>query len=158
MVLTRAESDAIDRAFYGYSQEYLDSVNKGADELRAIIEARGPPPIWYPCDSDSEFEDTNGAPMSPPQSPKDEDVLDISAKAWDRRIWTDLCKGIEPRHTGFDNFETWRSHMIAEHAKKNPPTSTSLRKPDVIKKPSSQPVLTASTRLVVIILQPCSSR
>ena len=153
MVLSRTESDALDRLFGGYSQEYLDRVHEDADKLRAIIAARGPPPIWYPCDSDSDFEDTNGAPISPPQSPKDEDVLDISVRAWDRRVWSDLSQGIEPRDTGFNNFETWRSHMISEHAKKRIlPNSTSMKKPDVIKKSSSRPVLKASDRLVVINL------
>lgn len=156
MPLTRAESDAIDRLF-GESQENLDRLHKDAEEVRARIEARGPPPIWYPCDSDSDLEDTNGAPMSPPQSPKDDNVLDISVKAWDRRIWTDLSQGIEPRDTGFNKFETWRSHMISEHAKRILPTFTSLQKPEVIKKPSSRPVVIASDRLVSMNLQTCSS-
>lgn len=147
MVLNRAESDAMHRLL-GYSQDYLDRVHKDADELRAKIEARGPPPIWYPCDSDSDFEDNSGAPMSPPQSPKDENVLDISAKAWHRRKWIDLSQGIEPRDTGFNNFETWRSHVISEHAKKPLPTSTLLKKSEVIKKSSTQAVLRPSHRLV----------
>ena len=51
-------------------------------------------PTWYPYDSDSDLEDINGAPMSPSQSPKD-DVLDLSARALDRRKWSDLARGIE---------------------------------------------------------------
>lgn len=75
----RAESDAIHRLL-GYSQDYLDRVHKDADAIRARIGSRDSQPLWYPCDSDSDLENIDDAPMSPPQSPKD-DVLDISMKA-----------------------------------------------------------------------------
>ena len=159
MVLTREESDAIDRTFDGVSQEFLDKVHEHAEKLRAVIEARGPPPIWHPFDdTDSEFDDVDGAPMSPPPSPKDENVLDLSRNAWIRRKYIDLSQRIFPEDTGFDKYETWRSHEISEHAKRNPPPSTSSGKPDVIKKSSSQPVFIASNRLVYANLCPCSSR
>ena len=176
MVLTREQSDAIDRLFYGDSQEYLDRVREHAESLRAVIAARGPPPIWYPpSDSDTEFSDADRAPMSPPPSPKqpkDENVLDLSEKAWDRRIWIDLSRGIEPRDTGFNNYEKWRTHMISEHAKRNLPSPASsgasnasseiphvmmedenmedVMMEDVMMETSSQPVVTTPKRLVLI--------
>lgn len=131
--LTREQSDAIQRLFYGRSQEYLDRVHENADSLRAFLAARGPPPIWYPLsDSDTEFSDADGAPMSPPPSPKeprDENVLDLSEKAWVRRKWIDLSQGIEARDSGFNNYETWRNHMISEHAKRNLPSPASSQTP-----------------------------
>lgn len=158
MVTAREESDAWSRLIFGHSQEYLDKVHEHADRIRAVIEARGPPPIWHPFeDSDSEFDDVEGAPMSPPPSPKDENVLDLSEKAWIRRKYIDLSQRIFPEDTGFDKYETWRSHEISEHAKRNPPPATSSGKPDVIQKPSSPPLLTASNRLVYANLRPCSS-
>lgn len=134
MSFDRAESDAIHRLL-GYSQDYLDGVRKGADELRTRIEARDPQPTWYPCDSDSDLENIDGAPMSPPQSPKD-GVPDISVRAWDRRKWSDLARGIEPRDTGFDKFHTWRSYVISQNIQDENvlPSSTSFQKPKGIEK------------------------
>lgn len=151
MSVARTESDAIHKLL-GYSQDYLDCVHKDADELRASIQARDFQPVWYPCDSDSDLEDIDGAPMSPPQSPKD-DVLDISVRAWDRRKWSDLARGIEPKDTGFDKFHTWRSHVISEHMQNVLPTSTSLQKPKGIKIPSSTSFIIGSQRSVFHILQ-----
>ena len=143
MSWNREAYDAFHRLL-GYSQENLNHVHKAADEYRARLDARGPQPPWEPAESDSEFSDTDGAPRSPPQSPKG-DGPDLSMVAWDRRKWSDLSLGIEPRDSGFDNFETWRCHVLSEHAQKVLPTSTSLQKSGVRKKPR-RPAVTISER------------
>lgn len=169
MVSTRGAFDAVQKLFFGRSQEYLDELHRVAEKYRTIFEARGPPPIWYPpSDSGTEFEDADGAPMSPPSSPRqprDENVLDLSEKAWERRVWIDISQGIEPRDTGFIQYETWRSHMISEHAMNIMPSPASsvtanvmmedeimedMIMEDATMKTSSQPVLTASKRQVFI--------
>ena len=71
--------------------------------------------------------------MSPPASPRGERP-DLSIKAWDRRKWSDLSQGIEARDSGFDNYQTWRSQMMAEHASKVLPTISPPEKPDIRKK------------------------
>ena len=80
----------------------------------------------------------------PPQSPKG-DGPDLSQKAWARRIYSDLSIGIQTDETGFNNFETWRSHTISEHAKRVVPDSTSLEKSG-IRKRQRRPTLVPSER------------
>lgn len=109
----------------GYSQEYLDSVHKGADEYRAMLAKRGTQPPWEPAESDTESE--AGALLSPPPSPKG-DGPDLSRAAWGRRIFSDLAQQIESRDRGFDSYERWRSHLIAEHVTKVSPSTRASQK------------------------------
>ena len=101
----RAAADAFD-ILRGYTQEYLDEVHKRADDYRAFLDARGPQPPWEPAESDSDFSEPDGAPLSPPTSPKSEGP-DLSKGAWGRRMLADLARGIETRDSGFDKYETW---------------------------------------------------
>lgn len=124
MAWDRAAHDAFN-LMLGESQERIDLVHKIADEFRAAREAQGPQRDWEGPGSDSDSD----APITPPQSPRREgDGPDISWRAWDRRKWVDISRGIEPKDTGFDKYETWRVHMLSEHAKK------------VVPKPISPPV------------------
>jgi hypothetical protein len=54
----RAAYDAFDRLL-GYSQEYLDSVHKGAEEYKAMLAARRPQIAWEPLESDSDLDDAH---------------------------------------------------------------------------------------------------
>lgn len=129
MAGSRKEADAI-RVLLGWSQEYLDEVHDAAD---AIIAARGPQPFWEPASSDSDFSDSGGNLLTPPGSPKG-DGLDLSMKAWDRRKWSDLARGIELGDSGFHNYKTWRSHIISEHETKVLSTVISSQRSGVRKK------------------------
>lgn len=125
----RMESDAFHTLFLGYSQEYLDGIHKAADERKARF--RLPEdfqPICYPYDSDSDFEDIDGAPMSPPRSPKEVKMIDVSVSAWNRRKLSDLAQGIETRDTGFDNYHLWQSCAVAEQWESVWAASKSLQK------------------------------
>ena len=124
----RAAYDAFDRQL-GYSQEYLDRVHKGAEEYRAVLDARGSQ-LWEPAESDTDLDDAHLAPLSPPPSPRG-DRPDLSEGAWGRRILADLSRGIEVRDSGFDNFEKWRSQMISEHVQKILPTPCPSKKSNV---------------------------
>jgi len=99
----RAAHDAFHRLL-GYTQEYLDAVHKGADEYRAMLDARGPQLPYEPASSDSEYDDSHLAPLSPPPSPRREEP-DLSESAWLRWRPADLARGIEPK----DSYEKWRS-------------------------------------------------
>ena len=133
MPTKREEYDAF-RVLLGESQERLDEIHKLADEYRARI---GPPVRWEPGSSDSDL-DTDHVPLTPPESPKREDHFsngpDLSIKAWNRRKWSDLSIGIETRDSGFDDFETWRAHVISEYHAKALPIPTSIHKTGVCKK------------------------
>ena len=144
----RAADDAFKRLL-GYSQERLDRIHKAADERRAMLEARDPQPSFEWVDSDSDFDDADRALLSPPPSPKG-DGPDLSITAWDRRKWSDLARGIETRDSGFDNFETWRCHVISEHAQKVLPISTPSKKSGVRK--NRRPAVIVSERQVQVDL------
>lgn len=124
-----ATSDAFDRLL-GYSQTYLDRVHKAAKEYRDMLDARGPQPPWEPAESDSDFSDAAGAPPSPPPSPRPEGP-NLSRGAWSRRILADLAKRIEPRDSGFDNYDRWRSQMMSEYSQKVPSTLEQQAHPTV---------------------------
>ena len=69
----RAADDAFHRLL-GYSQEYLDRVHEGVDEYRAAHAAQiaSAPDAWTDLESDSDYDDAHGAPLSPPLTPKGE--------------------------------------------------------------------------------------
>lgn len=138
------EGDGFCRVFLGYTQEELDYIHEGADRLRAII---GSPKPWYPYETDLDSSDGEDAPMSPPQSPRDEDVLDISYKGWDRQKWYDRSMGLDPKDTGNDKFETWRARAISEHAKRHSPNATSWKITNQIQTPSSTTSLKSTNEM-----------
>ena len=150
----RMESDAFHRLL-GYSQEYLDRIHKLADERRASFRLHKDfQPICYPYDSDSDFEDDDGAPMTPPRSPKEVKMIDVSESAWNRRKLSDLARGIEPRDSGFDNYHLWQSYVVSEQYEKAmfpSKASKSLQEPEGIKPLSITEVITRSERSVLHI-------
>ena len=129
--MSRQESDAWGR-MCGYSQGYLDEVNKNVDDYRARHANDPPQPPWEGPGSDTESEDADGAPLSPPPSPRGAG-LDLSLKAYDRRLWSDLARGLPSKECAFGGYEKWRSHMISEHAQKALLPSTSLHESGVRK-------------------------
>lgn len=131
----RAAYDAFQRLL-GTSQEELDRRHREADELRAWRLAHDGPPKVFEWTDASDPED--GAPITPPESPKG-DSPDLSFRAWQKRIWADLSRGIHDRDTGFNNYETWKSYVLSES------TSTLLPKPEVRKK-RRRPITTISER------------
>ncbi|KAF7508894.1 hypothetical protein GJ744_008603 [Endocarpon pusillum] len=62
-----------------------------------------------------------------------------------KRFWADLQRGIEPCDTGFDDYETWKSHVLSESALKVSLTFT-LPEPWVCKK-RRRPATTISERV-----------
>lgn len=145
MVWDRTANDAFLRLL-GHTQEDLDSGHEVADEYRAKLAARGTQPPYEPAESDSDFDDAHFAPLSPPPSPRSEGP-DLSEGAWGRRRLADLARGIEPKDSGFDSYETWRSQMIAEHAQKVLPTPTPSQKSRVRRR-DRRPTVTISERYV----------
>ena len=124
---TREALDAFNRLL-GHSQEYLDRVHELADRYpRPNLER-----TYEPAESDTDSSD-NGAPLSPPPSPRGRGP-DLSRKAWARRINADNRRGLGPWDTGFDDYAKWRSEMKLEHARKVLSTSNLLRKSGVRRK------------------------
>ena len=128
MAWTQEAADARD-LLLGYSPEYINNVRHHTNVLRRVLDARGPPPVYQLASSDSEYSD-DGALPSPPKSPK-HDGPDLSTKAWHSRKWGDRSLGIEPKDSGFDNFQYWQSTVKAEHAAKTSTTFGSSSKSDV---------------------------
>ncbi|MCJ1474816.1 hypothetical protein MMC13_003476 [Lambiella insularis] len=127
---SRPECDAFSRML-GYSQEYLDDINKHVDDYQARHANDPPTPLWE-GPSDTESEDADGAPLSPPPSPRN-DGLDLSLKAYDRRVWSDLARGLRSEDCGFGGYEKWRSHTIQEHSQRSLPVSNQLHKSGIRK-------------------------
>ena len=124
----------------GTSHEELDRRQREADELRAWRLAHdGPPKVFEWTDAS----DSEGVPMTPPKSPKGDDP-DLSIRAWNKRIFADLSRGVEPCDTGFDDYDTWKSHHLSETAPKVLPTSAPLPKPGICKK-RRRPATTTTT-------------
>ena len=123
---TREALDAFNRLL-GHSQEYLDRVHELADRYpRPNLER-----TYEPAESDTDSSD-NGAPLSPPPSPRGRGP-DLSRKAWARRINADHARGIHVWDTGLDDYAKWRSQMKSEHAHKVSSTFSLLRKSGVRK-------------------------
>lgn len=116
----------VDDAYYvrlGYDQEYLDRN----------------PPVFAWTDSDSDFSDGDRAPLTPPQSPTG-DGPDLSWKAWTKCKWANMSRGIQPRDSGFAEYETWKSYILSQHPRKVLPALTPLRRPGVRKKRRPPPI------------------
>ena len=124
----RATDDAFNRLL-GYSQEELDRFHEKVDELRAWRKAHDPQSDFEWTESDSE---PDGAPITPPDSPKG-DSPDLSTKAWIKRKWADLSRGIEPCDSGFDNYETWKSYVLSENTGQILPASAPLQQSSIRK-------------------------
>lgn len=128
----------------GTSQEEIDRRHREADELRARRLARDGPPEIFEWTDASFSED--GVPMTPPESPKG-DGPDVSTKAWMNRIWADLSRGIEDHDSGFNDYETWKSHVLSESAPKVMSTSTSSLFPKLgVSRKRRRPTPTISER------------
>lgn len=141
---TQRQSDDAFQRLLGVSQEYLDDIHKHVDEYRALHANDPPPVLWDGPGSDSESEDADGAPPSPPPSPRG-DGLDLSSKAYERRIWNDVSRGLSCDQCAFGSYEKWRYNMISEHQKALPlSTSPSSTSPSLTSLPSTLPSPTSS--------------
>ena len=127
----------------GTSQEDLDRRQRKADERRAWRLAHYGAPRAFEWTDVSDSED--GALITPPESPRG-DGPDLSTKAWMNRFWGDIQRGIEPRDTGFGDYETWKAHVLSGNTSNVVPTSAPLPKPGVCNKRRRRPATTISER------------
>lgn len=70
----REERDWWDREVFGSSQEWIDRMHQLEEEWRAFLGPRlaKDPDEWAELESDSDYDDSHLAPLSPPPTPKDE--------------------------------------------------------------------------------------
>lgn len=124
MAWTREQTDARDLAL-GFSLATIESTHNYADRYKQYYAARDPAPECPLVLSDSGSDD--GALPSPPVSSKG-DGPDLSERAWRSRKWADIARGIDPRESGFDHIQFWRSTMRAQHTVKGLTTSSLSKK------------------------------
>ena len=99
--MSREESNAW-LGLFGKSQDYIDEINRARDDYRAK-HADDSQPLWEGPETETESEDVDGAPLSPPASPKG-DGPDLSFKAYRRRMWLDLSRGLPSEDCAFEVF------------------------------------------------------
>ena len=111
-----------------------------SDRIRAEIRAAGGPPdqIWeyaytlapgYVSSTDeSDMEEGRDKFATPPPSPRDPNLPDLSLRAWYKVYWNMVMSKIQdPTRIGFDKYETWKALMLDEIKEKE---QSSKKMPD----------------------------